>query len=721
MAIAGTLEVQMFANLARIADDMQKAKRIVGDAVDSIKTLLGTIGVGLSAHYFKEMIDGAIESQDKLYELNIVTGASIDKLQQMRIVAKLAGTNFDGVGEAMVKLSRNMSGSGVETKVTTQALEFLNIKSKDTAGNFRDTADVMKEIAVKMNEYSDGAGKTAIVQDLLGKGAAVLLPYMKELGEATDRNTQVTEATVKQAHEYVLAQREMAAATSATWMAIANFLLPGLTELLKTFNALKAAGGWKAIFFGIDEFVGQADPIHVMQEKLDALMKTRAEFERMGAIKRLFSADDIAIVNTQISMLTSKLEVARKILAEKARALPALTDPSVDSAKPSLNYNRGDNGALAAAELKLYQGAMQRLELEINNLNGKSTEQNMRYEILHGSLQKLTAAHGAEVIALAKKLDAQKNEIAARDYLTKSYAEYGARLDATTNAVNDYAAANRTANMEQQLQIDLIGKTSYEQAKLNGLHQIELDFRAKAAAVPEGEAQADALVNMATEAEKTKSAFVDLYDTAYKKARDWTIGAKSAFDDYIDHATNAAEQTRALLSNAFKNAEDALVDFVTTGKFDFKKFADSIIADLARIQIKKGLAAVAGSMEQSGGFMQALGQITGFGNPSTAQGLSGPVTPLDFKPRAAGGPVSGGRNYLVGEKGPELFTPGSSGMITPNHALGATNTNINITYNPTGAGGAVDAQSMAATLIPIIKGVVRGEITTQLRPGGALA
>ena len=33
-----------------------------------------------------------------------------------------------------------------------------------------------------------------------------------------------------------------------------------------------------------------------------------------------------------------------------------------------------------------------------------------------------------------------------------------------------------------------------------------------------------------------------------------------------------------------------------------------------------------------------------------------------------GGTVAGGHSYLVGERGPELFTPGRSGMITPNGA-----------------------------------------------------
>jgi hypothetical protein len=36
--------------------------------------------------------------------------------------------------------------------------------------------------------------------------------------------------------------------------------------------------------------------------------------------------------------------------------------------------------------------------------------------------------------------------------------------------------------------------------------------------------------------------------------------------------------------------------------------------------------------------------------------------------RALGGPVTAGRSYLVGETGPEIFTPRSSGGITPNGA-----------------------------------------------------
>ena len=46
--------------------------------------------------------------------------------------------------------------------------------------------------------------------------------------------------------------------------------------------------------------------------------------------------------------------------------------------------------------------------------------------------------------------------------------------------------------------------------------------------------------------------------------------------------------------------------------------------------------------------------------------------------KAMGGPVTGGSSYLVGERGMELFTPSTSGTITPNSGLGGTTNNITI-------------------------------------------
>jgi hypothetical protein len=51
--------------------------------------------------------------------------------------------------------------------------------------------------------------------------------------------------------------------------------------------------------------------------------------------------------------------------------------------------------------------------------------------------------------------------------------------------------------------------------------------------------------------------------------------------------------------------------------------------------------------------------------------------------RAAGGPVAAGKSYLVGERGPEIFSPSSSGSIIPNHRAGGSVSNDNRTITIT--------------------------------------
>jgi hypothetical protein len=76
-------------------------------------------------------------------------------------------------------------------------------------------------------------------------------------------------------------------------------------------------------------------------------------------------------------------------------------------------------------------------------------------------------------------------------------------------------------------------------------------------------------------------------------------------------------------------------------------------------------------------------------------GLSGGKPPkgvsLPAPPRAVGGPVSAMSSYMVGERGPELFTPGAGGFITPNNRLGG-GSSTNITINVTAGMGTNGAQ-----------------------------
>ena len=87
-----------------------------------------------------------------------------------------------------------------------------------------------------------------------------------------------------------------------------------------------------------------------------------------------------------------------------------------------------------------------------------------------------------------------------------------------------------------------------------------------------------------------------------------------------------------------------------------------------------------------------------------AVGAFGTWAGLSLPGKAMGGPVAGGQSYIVGEKGPEIFTPGQSGHITPNSQLGA-GTNVNVSFNIT----AFDSQSATSAIAeqaPTIVGIV---------------
>ena len=113
------------------------------------------------------------------------------------------------------------------------------------------------------------------------------------------------------------------------------------------------------------------------------------------------------------------------------------------------------------------------------------------------------------------------------------------------------------------------------------------------------------------------------------------------------------------LVSAFKGLEDALVNFVTTGKLQFKSLVQSIIADLARITIRQGITQplfsafkVALTSAFSGG-LNSGNALSGASLPSDVGGLSFSDAMSLPSPYATGGFVNKPTNALIGEAGSE--------------------------------------------------------------------
>ena len=109
-----------------------------------------------------------------------------------------------------------------------------------------------------------------------------------------------------------------------------------------------------------------------------------------------------------------------------------------------------------------------------------------------------------------------------------------------------------------------------------------------------------------------------------------------------------------------------------------------------------------------------------FGDGGKKKGIFGGFLGGIFGKKAKGGPVRAGKSYLVGERGPELFTPASSGNITANNKMGGGSVNISVAVDASGSTVQGDGAS-ANQLGNEIAAAIQNELIKQKRAGGLLA
>jgi lambda family phage tail tape measure protein len=180
-------------------------------------------------------------------------------------------------------------------------------------------------------------------------------------------------------------------------------------------------------------------------------------------------------------------------------------------------------------------------------------------------------------------------------------------------------------------------------------------------------------------AQSEKKRAQEAYQIA-ESQRSFEFGWKKAFATYADNASNAAKLGEQAFVSVTQNLETALDNFVQTGKLKFGDLAKSIISDLIKIQLKAQAMAI---FEQSGIGKFFSGLFGGGGGGSGMfTGSTGAVGgSIHIGKRASGGDVAGGAPYLVGEQGPELMIPKSSGTVIPNNQLSSMGGGPQVVYN----------------------------------------
>jgi tape measure domain-containing protein len=184
--------------------------------------------------------------------------------------------------------------------------------------------------------------------------------------------------------------------------------------------------------------------------------------------------------------------------------------------------------------------------------------------------------------------------------------------------------------------------------------------------------------------------------------------AGQEYADAQDEAETATERMSVFAEEAARSIQGHFADFLfdpfdegVKGMLEgFATALQRMVAEAAAAELLDALVGDSGG--EGGGFAAAIGN-------AIAGAFGGK--------RAAGGPVSAGRAYLVGEQGPEVIVPRSAGTVVPNGRVGGGGTSVQV-IDQRGAGAPpVDVQKQMVNGQEQVRLMVRSEVNSMFADG----
>lgn len=378
--------------------------------------------------------------------------------------------------------------------------------------------------------------------------------------------------------------------------------------------------------------------------------------------------------------------------AEFGRFLGYLLSPEPQRALDFLEELKSDAGGADRAMLQLARqfGPVAQAALELQQIANtrRSGERG-------GLLGNLFGDPGESLADMQARIDAinepMRQMIALRDQLAREATtarrqEFGGFLNIDTSEMSEAS----------QVMLDVAANAGTASEQLydaagggEAVGQAMLDAAAKARAAQLGEAMAAGLITGKQAAEDLQ-AFID----------SMTLDKLFALDEPIAGAKEVAETAKQEMLRVVEGIDTSVTTAATPAQEAIATLNDQLLAlddEPANMVIEDNTEETSGNLINLRRYWDnnIVGQSTDWTINVVTNGEWPPgAEPPPPPGRARGGPVAGGRAYVVGEQGPELFIPGSSGQIAPATSSGAavgmgSPVMVNQNFNGLGIAGAI--------------------------------
>ncbi len=336
--IAGALEIQLLANMARLRQDMEQAKNVVTKtmsgiekSVDMAKKALGLFGVGLTANYFANFVKGAINAQDQLDELSQRTGISVEMLAGLDHASKMTGTSLEAMTKGLRSASAQLFEASRGGSTAISIFDELGISVTDTTGALKSSDAVLIEVANRFAVMTNETEKSALAQKLFGKSGAELIPLLNEGGEAIaamvaegQRLNPVTAESAALAGQFNDNLDRLRAIVAGAGVSIANNFMPQLIRISEWATAFLQRNAFydsfESIRLATREWVGESQSLLKILDQAFADLFANASTGGVGAADVLQWAFGQSLINIRSFLQIATVEVASYLDKVKVNA-----------------------------------------------------------------------------------------------------------------------------------------------------------------------------------------------------------------------------------------------------------------------------------------------------------------------------------------------------------------------------------------------------------------
>ncbi|TDX72598.1 hypothetical protein EDE05_12819 [Neorhizobium sp. R1-B] len=330
-SVIGALRVNLGIDSAAFSDGLKKAQSGLSKFGALAKTGLAAAAAGATAAAgaMALAVKGSIDAADDMSKAAAKIGIPIEELSRLKYAADLSGVSFEGLQTAVGKLSKQMNEAKNGSKAAAEAFSSIGVSATNADGSLKTASQVLTEISDRFATMPDGAEKTALAMELMGRSGANMIPLLNGgsaalqqlMGEADQFGQVFTAEMGANAEAFNDNISRLQGAFGNLAAKVAQELLPYLRQftdwLVQNAPAIAQWAGQTAsgLQFVINEFVRFRNEATQFGEQIQAIVQFFTDLDtrlrQFGANARAAAAE---LLNAFLELPARMVEIGGQII-----------------------------------------------------------------------------------------------------------------------------------------------------------------------------------------------------------------------------------------------------------------------------------------------------------------------------------------------------------------------------------------------------------------------